>query len=117
MGLKDLTLKPFYDSDADDVLNDFYVPVLSEAVRYKRISGFFSSGSLAVAAKGMYRFIKAAGQMELVVSPRLSKEDVDAINDGTKKPDEVVAASGVRELEQVGEPFVRDHVRALAWMV
>ena len=48
MGFKDLSLKEAYDSDEDDVLNDFYISVLSQAVTYDRIAGYFSSSILAL---------------------------------------------------------------------
>ncbi len=57
MGLKDIQLKESYDSDNDNLINDFYIPTLSNSIKYKRISGFFSSSSLAVAARGMGQFI------------------------------------------------------------
>ena len=57
MSLKDLELKGLYGSDRDDLLNEFYIPVLSQSVSYKRIAGFFSSNALAIAAKGISKFI------------------------------------------------------------
>lgn len=41
--LKDVNLKIAYASKNDDLLSDFYIPALSCAHRYDRISGFFSS--------------------------------------------------------------------------
>ena len=58
MSLKDVNIKIKYDSDEDDLLNDFYIPVLSEANEYYRLSGFFNSTSLAVSACGLENFIK-----------------------------------------------------------
>ncbi len=55
--------------------------------------------------------------MELVVGPSLNKDDVEAIRAGTMERDSVIAASGIKELENLSEDFVRDHVRALAWLV
>ena len=43
MGLRDLDLKPAYDSEDNDVVNDFYIPALSESILYRRLAGFFSS--------------------------------------------------------------------------
>ena len=117
MGLRDLALKPAYDSDVDDVLDDFYIPALAEAIHYRRLAGFFTSRALAVAARGIRRFILGGGQMEMVVGPSLSEEDVEAIRAGTMDREAVIAASGIRELEDLSEAFVRDHVRALAWLV
>ncbi len=117
MGFRELELKTAYDSNDDDVLHDFYIPVLSLAKRYRRLSGFFSSTTLAIAAKGIAQFIANEGEMDLVVGTSLSKQDVDAINSGTIEPDRVIAESMIRELESIEGEFIRDHVRALAWMV
>ena len=57
MSFRDLDLKDWYDSDSDDLLNDFYVPVLSEASEYYRAVGFFDSKSLSFAARGIKNFI------------------------------------------------------------
>ena len=46
MGFKDLELKREYRSFKDDIIKDFYVPVLKEARIYKRAVGFFSSTAL-----------------------------------------------------------------------
>ena len=37
MSLKDVNIKIKYDSDEDDLLNDFYIPVLSQANEYYRL--------------------------------------------------------------------------------
>jgi len=45
-------------SDSNDVLQDFYIPILSNSVEYCRLAGFFSSTSLAIAARGILGLIK-----------------------------------------------------------
>ena len=79
MGLRDIQFKPAYDSDEDDVLNEFYIPALSGSTRYRRLAGFFSSSALAVAARGIAGLIRNGGRMELVVGAKLRKVDVEAI--------------------------------------
>jgi len=113
----DLELKHDYDSEEDDILHDFYIPVLSKAKKYYRLAGFFSSSALAVAAKGMSTFAKNEGNMKLIVGARLEKHDVDAIREGLEDPEKVIAEMMLEELEQIEEEFVRDHIRALAWLV
>lgn len=53
MSFRELDLNRSYSSDSDNVLNDFYIPVLDNAVSYDRLAGFFSSTSLAIAARGI----------------------------------------------------------------
>ncbi len=93
MGLRDVPLKSSYDSGTNDILQEFYIPALSQSVEYDRIAGFFSSTALAVAAKGVAPFLRNGGRMRLVCSPRLRRNDVEAIQRGTKVRDETLAAS------------------------
>lgn len=117
MALREVPLKPTYDSDEDDVLNSFYIPALSGATRYDRLAGFFSSTALAVAARGMSGLVKNGGRMRLVAGARLSKDDVEALRQGIEQPEEAVARLGLKDLNGLETEFVRAHVRALGWMV
>src|SRR5271157_4244760 len=116
MGLRNLSLKYVYDSDQDDILNDFYIPSLSESTKYRRLAGSFSSSALAVAAKGVSKLIKNGGTMQLVVGAELRPDDVQAIIQGTEKSD-IVANIMVKDIEAIEDECIRDHVRVLAWMV
>ena len=83
MSFKDVpNIKIDYKTLSDDVVDAFYIPVLSEAVIYKRAVGFFSSNILLQLTKGLGKFIANGGKMKLLVSPQLSKEDYDAIKNG-----------------------------------
>lgn len=117
MNLRDIQFKHAYDSDEDDVLNEFYIPTLSSSTRYRRLAGFFSSSALAVAARGISGLVRNGGRMELVVGAKLRKVDVEAIKRGIEARDRVVADLMIKDLDQIESEFVRDHVRALAWMV
>jgi len=115
--LPDLKLKKAYDSDFDNILKDFYIPALSESISYKRLTGFFSSTCLAVAAKGISRLIHSGGAMELISGARFRKADLEAIIEAHESPEKVLENVLLGELESLENEFVRDHVRALGWMV
>ncbi len=118
MSLKELNFKKSYDSDSDNILKDFYIPALSESTEYLRLAGFFSSTSLAVAAKGMATFIKNGGKMKLIVSAKLQKEDIDAIREiYQNKEEELIEKIMIKDLENLEDEFIKDHVRALGWMI
>ncbi|HVP93374.1 MAG TPA: DEAD/DEAH box helicase family protein, partial [Acidobacteriota bacterium] len=117
MSLKDLSLRKSYDSDRDNILADFYVPALSNSVQYSRLAGFFSSTTLAVAAKGISGLIRNGGRVRLITGAAFSKQDIDAIKEAYEDPETVLAKVAIRELENIDDEFVADHVRALGWMV
>jgi len=98
-------------------LNSFFIPVLSEAVTYRRLSGFFSSSVLAVAARGLARFVTHNGKMELICGAKLSKEDVDAIRKGSMDISRVLEQNLAGEITDIEDKLIRDHVAALGWMI
>lgn len=112
---KDLLLKNSYETKKDDLIADFYIPTLNLSWRYDRISGYFSSSSLAIAARGLYGLIKNGGKMRLVMCPRLSKEDA-AIIETSVDPSATERILDIN-LDEIVDSFERDHVAALGWML
>ena len=53
MSFREIDIKSEYRSLIDDVVNDFYVPLLRQAVLYQRAVGFFSSSALVSLSKGI----------------------------------------------------------------
>ena len=113
---RDLRLKDAYDSDEDNVLEDFYIPVLAKSVRYDRLAGYFSSTTLATSAKGMADFIENDGKMRLITSADISEHDMQAILDGMAKPEEVIANAFLKKFDMV-DNLQRYHIAALSWMI
>ncbi|MEM2942811.1 MAG: DEAD/DEAH box helicase family protein [Candidatus Bathyarchaeia archaeon] len=117
MDLRTLGLKKAYSSDFDDILHDFYVPALKQSCEYQRLAGFFSSTSLAVAARGIFGLIRNGGIMKLIVSPRLRRDDLDIIMNSLKDSERIIQQRLLEELAQIEDEFARDHLSALGWMV
>lgn len=120
MSLKDLSIKQCYDSDSDDILNYFYIPALSASIKYQRLAGFFSSTSLAIAAKGIAGLIANNGKMQLICGAKLKREDVAAIVEASKSPAEIIETCALQDLENIENlqnEFIINHVKALGWMV
>ena len=82
MSLIDLNIKSEYRSLIDNVVDDFYVPILKESVLYQRAVGFFSSSALIAISKGVEGLIINGGKIQIIASPRLSQEDIDEIRKG-----------------------------------
>ena len=117
MSFKDLTIKSCYESGVDDIIEDYYVPVLGASVRYDRIAGFFSSSSLAVAARGVADFIANGGKMRLITSPRLNSEDIDIIKKIAIDSSSLALADFRININNLENEFERNHVKALGWML
>lgn len=118
MSLKDLNLKVAYDSDEDDILNEFYIPALSESIIYKRLAGYFTSSSFAIAAKGLAKFISNGGKIQLIANVILSKEDYEKIKEVSEKPFLKKAEKEfIESLENIEDELIRDHVKMLGWML
>lgn len=67
--LTDLDIEPFYRTNTHDLLRDFYLPCLNHSTRYDRAVGYFTSHTLALAARGVGRLAERGGRMR---SPELS---------------------------------------------
>lgn len=117
MSFKDVQIKSCYESGIDDLIEDFYVPVLGEAVSYDRIAGFFASSSMAVAARGLSAFIQNGGKMRLITSPRLSKDDLDIVEKVASDQSDLTLLDFGIDLEHLENEFEKNHVKALGWML
>lgn len=116
MSYKDIDIKSCYESGVNDIVEEFYEPVLSESVRYDRIAGFFSSSSLAVASRGISNFINRGGKMRLIASPVLDPKDYDIIRKIILNENISVADLGI-DLDNLENEFISNHVKALGWML
>ena len=110
MSFEDLNLKSSYDSDEDDILGSFYIPLISRAMRYDRLAGYFSSTVLAMTAKGMARFIQNNGRMRLVTCVQLTEQDRKAIENGLTEPEEAISKIIMTDLD-LADQIQRDHLR------
>lgn len=117
MNFTDLNIKSCYESSVDDIIADFYDAVLGVSVRYDRIAGFFSSSSLAVASRGLARFINNGGKMRLIASPRLNISDSEIIKRAVENPASLTAEELGLNLNYIETEFVENHVKALGWML
>ena len=98
-------------------MEDFYIRALSVAIEYKRLTGFFSSTTLSLAAKGISAFVRNGGTMKLVTGARFQEADIEAIKQSIESPEQIIKKGMLKELDNLENKFVKDHVRALAWMV
>ena len=82
MSLADIKFNLSYNNQDCDIVRDFLSPALRESVQYNRAVGFFSSTALMSASIGIKGLINNGGKIRIICSPKLSDEDIKAINDG-----------------------------------
>lgn len=112
-----LPLKHEYRSFEDNVVEDFYIPVLQRSVRYDRAVGFFSSTSLIEITRGLSGLIKNNGTIRLIVSPNLSEEDIEAIAYGYKNKNEVIETKLLSVFETEFNIFQKKRLNLLAHLI
>jgi superfamily II DNA or RNA helicase len=113
LNLQEIYIQDHYRSDRNDLIQDFYVPCLSQTTFYCRAVGYFSSTSIVAVAQGLAALIEAGGKMCLVASPCLSPEDIKAIKKGLTQREEVISSAIIKEFETVSQ----DRLSCLSWLL
>ena len=117
MSLKDIDIKVEYRSKHVDIATNFYIPLLKEACTYKRAVAYFSSSSLLEISTGICNLAKRGGKIQLVTSPYLSEEDIEAIKKGYFKREEIIKKALLCKLEEAKDDFERDRLDLLAHLI
>jgi superfamily II DNA or RNA helicase len=124
MGLRELTLANSYDtgnSDVDVVMG-FLEPCLEESIQYDRLSGYFSSKVLSLAARGLGGFLAGQGKMRLITSANLTQQDLDAIT-GMNNDIHVTDSLAILFEKALSDRFALEslieqrHLEAMCWLV
>lgn len=116
MGFKDIIIKNEYRSLLDDVVKDFYIPLLGNAVLYQRAVGFFSSSALVMISKGIEGLERNDGKIQIIASPKLSIDDIEEIKKGYEIR-HVIEKSLMRELKETDNPIELERLSYIARLV
>ncbi|MBD5482607.1 MAG: DEAD/DEAH box helicase family protein [Lachnospiraceae bacterium] len=116
MSFKDLKLLKHYKTYKNNIVKEFYNPVLKNAVLYQRAVGFFSSTALIELTKGISGLVKNKGKIQFIVSPYLSLEDVEAIEKGYEKR-KIIEGALLREFKEPENYFQEERLNLLAHLI
>jgi len=117
MNLQEVEIKQSYRTSIDNIPKDFYVPLLSRAVLYKRAVGFFSSSILSRITTGISTLANNGGQILLVASPRLSDEDIEAMRKGYEMRNSILRKAVIREMAEPSTYFEKRCLNQLANLI
>ncbi|WP_300791585.1 DEAD/DEAH box helicase family protein [uncultured Acetatifactor sp.] len=118
MSLKKQRVKSEYRSLIDNIVQDFYIPFLGEAVSYKRAVGYFSSSSLVEISKGIAEMASKGGKIQIVSSPYLSNEDIEAIKKGYVDRNQVIEKALLNQiLEEPSDYYSMERLNLLSSLI
>lgn len=117
-GFRSTSIDPVIDSSTTDLIKEFYVPVLSESVEYKRGAGYFTTNWLRSAARGITELAENGGTAKWITSPILDERDWEAIKTGEEaKRDRILRASLQQTVDKLETALDSDTRNAIAWMI
>lgn len=117
MNLKSVEIKQSYRTSMDNITADFYIPLLSRAASYKRAVGFFSSTVLSKISTGIASLANRGGTIQIVASPKLSDDDIEAIRKGYEERENVLRQALLRELREPQTLFEQKCLNQLANLI
>jgi superfamily II DNA or RNA helicase len=118
MSLRDAFPARTIDTSSHDIVRDFFMPMLQNAMRYDRGVGYFSSGWLQENAKGMVEFAGKGGRARWITSPNLSESDWESLRKGEQaRRDEMLRETLGQNIDDLEQSLNQDTLSALAWMV
>ena len=108
-----------YFTDSHDVAAVFYRPCMRDAIRYDRITGYFSSAVYLIVWAEIVDFAARDGRIRIICSPALSTSDATSVADAYRAltSDELADSllSEYRSLLQ--NPYLAEPAKALAGMI
>lgn len=118
MGFRDLDIQKSYISYGEkNIAKSFLVPVLKQAVLYQRSVGFFSSSVLEPIIDGIVSMSRKGGKIQLIASPKLNEEDIQAINAGYQKRAEIISTAFARDFIEEIEMLDDDKLQLLVSLI
>lgn len=100
----------------DNIVEDFYIPLLSNAKKYDRAVGFFSSSILIELSRGLINLIHNEGKMRLITSPKLQEQDIQAMKEGYDKR-KIIEDAIMREWKEPKNYIEEERLNFLSHMI
>jgi DNA phosphorothioation system restriction enzyme len=115
---KDLNVKLSLNTTEDDIINDFFIPVLERSVSYDVAVGFFTSAWMRDAAAGIARFACNDGKARFIISPILSENDYQLLKDAREDQFEHhLYKLSQKSFQDLFDDLQSDVRTAISWMI
>lgn len=118
MSLRKLNIPIALNTSKNDLIEEFFIPLLKNSVKYDRGVGYFSSSWIKEAFEGMMGFAQNGGKARWITSPILSREDWDALIIGDEaRQNDVLKSVLQKEINNLTYALKHETLVALAWMI
>lgn len=115
---RNLTIPIFLDTSSNDLIAEFFTPLLSNAVNYDRGVGYFSSGWLRINSFGMSTFAENGGHARWITSPILEEDDWKALIIGHSAREDIITKTLLKNsIKDFKESLEIKTSSALAWLI
>ena len=101
----------------ENIAKSFLTPAFKCTKSYKRSVGFFSSSVLQPIVDGIVALARNNGQIQLIASPNLTEDDIQAISTGYAAREKVINASFTRDFMKEIEVFDDAKLQLLATLI
>jgi superfamily II DNA or RNA helicase len=116
--LRQLNIKAVYNSEEDNILEDLYIPALSNSVSYDRSVGYWDAKMLTSAASGLACFLNNEGYMRLICGSTLTEGEFAAIQKGYGERALLERLSDqIREIVEVDDLLTQHQLQTLTWLI
>lgn len=116
MTFKDIPLNISYTSVGEEAFSQILNPLLACTKTYKRSVGFFSSSALDFIGDGLLEMARNGGKIHIATSPKLSNEDVLAIQSGYADRNSI-KNTFVKEVQDTLKELSDENARVLYMLV
>ncbi len=114
----EINLPRVIDTSSTDFVDEFYVPLLSRSERYQRGVGYFTTNWVRSAGRGISELANNGGSAQWIVSPKLEREDWEAIKKGNEaKNNELLKQSLDSTISNLRYDLEYETRNAVAWMI
>lgn len=120
MEFKDLLIKSSYVGKGSIILNEFLLPLLSNACSYDRITGYYSIESLLAISQGLESMYQNGGKMRLIIGSHSIPEEIIAatLNRSELIDDILEARDNLRmQIMSLTDSLERKRIATIAWMI
>ncbi|WP_102345897.1 DEAD/DEAH box helicase family protein [Bacillus sp. Marseille-P3661] len=115
---KDLNISYHYESGLEqNIVRDFYLPILSNTSIYKRLIGHFSIETLILAAKGVVEIIDNNSTFQLISSVKFSPQELEILQVSESSREEIIENVLKKTLSNPSDSFQKARIGALATLL